>query len=132
MLVSANNYMDDSDSDMVIEAQSDSEDRDMSLKRDDLQQGDYVVVRYRQKSGPKYYIGKFLQDLTESNTFEITLLIRQSVKTSTHWFMFPDKKDIDDVDFVDSVCKLPTPTYLGGTKRAAKQFKLDYDLNLNI
>ncbi len=28
---------------MVIEAQSDSEDRDVSLKRLDLQQGDYVV-----------------------------------------------------------------------------------------
>ncbi len=36
--------MDDSDSDMVIEAQSDSGDRDVSLKIGDLKQGDYMLL----------------------------------------------------------------------------------------
>ncbi len=51
------------------------------------------------------------------HTFQITFLVCQPGRTSTHWFMFPDKEDIDDVDFVDiGVCKLPTPTSLGETK----------------
>ena len=42
--VSGSITMDDSGSNMVVEAQGDSEDRNMSLKRCDLQQGNYMYM----------------------------------------------------------------------------------------
>ncbi|ELU12087.1 hypothetical protein CAPTEDRAFT_205214 [Capitella teleta] len=61
--------------------------------------------------------------------FEITFLAKQPSKhAGLPLFAFPDPEDTDTIPFDQFVSKLPRPVPTGGTKRAAKRVKFDFDL----
>lgn len=125
----------DSDSDVEIKyADSDSDmEEDMPISGgDDLHPGEFVLVKYESKTTIKYYVGQFQKTLLASLTYEVNFLVKQKTKGKSVQFVYPDKEDIDDVQFEDIVSKLPDPTPIGGTERARKQFKFDRDLTAYV
>ena len=127
----------DSDSEEVDENAITQEESDLPDEEDesladnfsfaDIKINDYVLVMYEELSTSKYFAGKVYEINESEETFEITYLAKQPSK-DVPLFAFPDTEDTDTVTFDQIVSKLPSPLPTGGTKRAAKWMKFDFDL----
>jgi hypothetical protein len=126
----------DSDSDVgpsIVQEGSDTPDEDYELTplteftSEDLTIGCYVLAKYQAKHGFKFYVGQ----VTEQNgdTCEVNFLTRKATKESSLLlFTYPDNEDIDVLELECIVAILPPPQPIGGTQRASRVLKFDYDL----
>ena len=114
---------DDTDS---LEEMDEREDR-ATFAFEDIHTDDYVLVKYTQKNVAKHFIGQVYEIDSNEESFEVKFLKRQPSKERP-LFVFPDTEDSDSIPFDDIVSILPPPVPTGGTKRAAKTMKFDFEL----
>ena len=113
----------------VYDTDKDDGDSDIwTFKKEDLNEGDFLLVKFTSKISVKYFAGKLIQKDVETDSFEVSYLKRQPTKNQNIQFIFPEKEDTDTVAFEDIVAKLTKPLSVGGTARSAKQYRFDVDL----
>jgi len=70
-----------------------------------------------------------LQEPNEEDLLEVKYLVRKPTKIKSAIFVFPEKDDIDEIDFMDIILKLPKPIIAGDTKFTVQQFLFKLGLN---
>lgn len=129
----------DSDSDVnasqsIVQEESDTPDEDYELTphseftSEDLTIGCYVLAKYQAKHGFKFCVGQVTEKHGE--TCKVNFLSRKATKQSSLLlFTYPDNEDVDVLELECIVAILPRPQPIGGTQRASKVLKFDYDLS---
>ena len=116
-------FPDDNSSDDISDECNDIEEFD----DENLDKGDFVLVRFPLKTKMIHYIGQILS--INNETLEVKFLRRKGLSNT---FKFPDVEDISNVDKDDILSKLSTPL-TSGTARTALCFKFPYNFsNLTV
>lgn len=90
---------------------------------DNLNQGDFVLVRFDQIKGKQvFFIGQ-IQTVFEKTDFDIKFLRRHN-----QYFIFPIIDDIAQINRTDIISKLPEPTEIPGTLRTKGYYRFEVDL----
>ena len=87
----------------------------------DIEQDDFVLVKFLGKRSVTHYVGIIVR--IDGSEAETKFLRRADLRYSTQiHFVFPDKEDIGTHPLDDIIMKLPNPSTVGGTKRCSSKF----------
>ena len=110
----------------IVQEGSDTPDEDYELTplseftSEDLAIGCYFLAKYQAKHGFKFYVGQVTEK--DGDTCKATK------ESSLPLFTYPDNEDIDVLELECIVAILPPPQPIGGTQRASKVLKFDYNM----
>ena len=121
----SNNQMLTLDDDSISDLSEFTQDTDEGeLKNPTIQQldeGDYVLVRFLTKKSEKYFIGKIESTDIDANNADVMFLKRKPTKGGQFLFSFPQTLDAAEISIEDIMCRLNPPTS-GGTQRTGDFF----------
>ncbi|MCP3927780.1 MAG: hypothetical protein GY705_01620 [Bacteroidetes bacterium] len=116
-----------SESELSLSAPEDSDNDNEEIQHPKVKQideGDYLLVKFPLKKAVKYYVGKVESTSIDDNTVDCLFLKRKPTKEGQFLFSFPDKLDASEVPGEDIVCKLQAPVS-GGTARTGDFFSFN-------
>ena len=120
-------YESGNESELSLSAPEDNDNDNEEIEHPKLKQideGDYLLVKFPLKKAVKYYVGKVESTSIDDNTVDCLFLKRKPTKEGQFLFSFPDKLDASEVPAEDIVCRLAAPMS-GGTARTGDFFSFN-------
>lgn len=95
-----------------------------ALSNSDFENGDFVLVKFPTKTTIIHYIGRVENNIND-HLLSIKFMRR---KGNGQTFVFPDVEDVTEIDSLDIVAKLHTPSQTG-TARTASIYTFNYNFS---
>lgn len=97
------------------------------LKTEKLNEGDFVLVKFKVRSAFIHFVGQIL-NITNENTTRVKFLRRKGLSKT---FYFPSIDDITEIDINDVISKL-VPSSKAGTARTASYYHFNYNFGFLV